>query len=169
ADAQLCQRAIAKVIRKLFSTQAKATRGCLDKIALGKLTGEPTAVCRGGAANGAAILPGDAKTALKIGKAVAKVAATATAKCSGTTLTELDACATDPDSLAGCAAAAGAEGVALATELVYGDVGPIVDPTALHCQRTIGLATGRYLTSLVKAMGGCLDRLNAGNLSGSGD
>jgi hypothetical protein len=168
-DAEPCQKAIANAIRKLFATQAKATRACLDKITLGKLAGEPTALCRGGAANGAAILPGDAKTALKIGKAVAKVAATATAKCAGTVLTELQACATDAGSLAQCTAAAGAEGVAVATDLAYGEVGPIVDPAALQCQKTIGQASGKYLASVVKAMGGCLDKLNAGKLSGSGD
>ena len=47
--------------------------------------------------------------------------------------------------------------------------GQPVDPAALHCQRTIGQAGGKYLATVVKAMGTCLDSLNAGKLTGSGE
>jgi hypothetical protein len=166
-DAAACQRAISAAIRKLFDVQGKATRGCLEKIARGRLAGDPTAVCRGGIANGVAVLPGDASTAAKIAKAAAKVAKTAMAKCAD--LTQLQACASDPASLAGCAQAAAADAASVLTDVGYGEVQPIVDPTALRCQRTIGKASGKLLSTVAKAMAGCLDRLNDAKLSGSAD
>src|SRR5262249_54652468 len=41
-----CQKAIAAASRKLLEVQVGAVRGCLDRIAAGKLSGDPTAVCR---------------------------------------------------------------------------------------------------------------------------
>jgi len=48
-------------------------------------------------------------------------------------------------------------------------VGPIVDPGALHCQKGIGQASGKFLASVIKTMATCLDHLNEGKLTGSGE
>jgi hypothetical protein len=164
ANAEACQKSVAKAALKLLATEEKATRGCLDKIAKGALVGEPTALCRGGVVNGVATLPGDASTASKIRKAVQKVAAAA-GKCDPLALSQIGTCANIP----GCVAVAAARSTVVVSSLAYGAVSAIADKTTLGCQKTIGAASGQYLAALTKAMSRCVNAVNAGDLTGPAD
>jgi len=166
-SAAACQKAIGKAARTLLAARAKAVETCLDLIASGKLAGDPTELCRGGTANGVAVPPSEPKTQLRVLKAEDKFAS-AVAKCSVSDLTQLQACADTSVGLATCTAAEAADAAALLSQVTHGTVRAQADPAAVACQKAIGKAGVKYLTSVVGAAQGCLDQINAGKLTGNG-
>lgn len=156
-----CQKAIGLASRALLKAQLSAEGKCLDRIAGGKLSGDPTALCRGVPPAGT---PADATTATRIAVAVAKFEAAVSGKCPDAVLAQLGACATTGSALTGCVAERAKEAAFELTSLVYGDVEPITDARALSCQKTLGKAAATEVTKVASALGGCLDKVNAGQL-----
>ncbi len=162
-----CQKAIGSASRKVLKVQATAVRTCLDRIASGKLTGDPTTLCRGTVnASGVAKLPTDTKTGEKVFKAALTFLDTAGKKCTPEALALLDACGNTPNALATCVLARSTGMIGTITTLLYGDVRPIADKDALTCQKSAGKGGTKQLVSIVTAMNGCLDGVNKGSLSG---
>ena len=163
-----CQKAIGSATRTFLKAQAAAVRSCLDKLAAGKLTGSATPLCRGTVSGGTATLPTDTNTGEAVFKAVLKLAATLTEKCTPAALVQLDTCGATPNALATCLAARTTTGISALTTLLYGDVKPITTKAALTCQKAAGKAATKQLVSIVTAMHGCLDSVNKGTLTGNG-
>src|SRR5262249_54071542 len=104
----------------------------------------------------------------RVPKPQARSAPAAAAKADAPALTQLQACAGTPVGLATCTAAQAAEAAALLSDVTYGTVHAQIDPTAVACQKAIGKAGVKYLTSVVVAAQSCLDQINAGKLTGNG-
>jgi hypothetical protein len=166
----LCQKTIGKSAVKLLKTQEKATRSCLDQIAKGKIVGDPTRLCRGGVSNaGTTILPAEPKAAKKIGKALQKLGTRIAIECGGGLLEQMAACASYEEDVEACVASTIQRGVTIVSSAGYGSVGTIADVVGRTCQQAIGKLGGKHLATITKAMTSCLDKLNAGDLMGSGD
>jgi hypothetical protein len=161
-DGAACQKAIGSASRGLLKVQLAAERKCLDRIAGGKLSGDPDVLCRGAAPNA----PTDPTTAAKIAKAVLKLETTLGAKCPDATVSELGTCGQTASELAGCLAVRASSAAFTLTSLLYGDVTSITDSAALSCQKSIGKAGTTELASIATAMQVCLDKMNAGAVSG---
>lgn len=161
-----CQKAAGKAAAVYLKKRTAAVTTCLGRIAAGRLSGEPSATCRGSFIGAVEVLPVDGRTATKLRKAAEKFADALGKKCSVPALAQLDACGSTLDDVAACARAAyGAGGNAIA-RLAFGDVQPAPDGPTRACQTGVGKASGGYLRSVVKSMQGCLDRLAAGEISG---
>src|SRR5262249_1357261 len=160
------QKAIGAAARELLKVQVGAVRSCLDRIAAGKLTGDPTVVCRGSVSGGVTTFPADATTLDKIVAANTKFQAGVAKKCAPGMLAQLDACGSTPAALATCVPARIRAAASAFTTLLYGDVAPIADKKVLACQKAIGKAGGTVLASFVLPTEACLDAIDTGKLSG---
>src|SRR5262249_39930544 len=155
-----CQKTIGHAARSLLKTQLAAERMCLDRIAGGKLSGDATTLCR--PPSGA---PADATTATKISRAVAKFQTAVLAKCPDSVVGQLHACGTTASALTTCVVAGVNDEAFQLMSLTYGDVVAIADHAALTCQKSLGKAAATEVTKVATAIGGCLDKVNAGQLS----
>jgi hypothetical protein len=163
AGAAACQKTIGRASRTLLKAQLSAEQKCLDRIAGGKLDGDPTALCRGLPTGPGT--PTDATTATKIANAIAKFRTAVTPKCPDATLAQLAACGTTASTLTACVAARANDAAFALTTLLYGQVAAITDGAALSCQKALGKSGATEVASFAAAMGGCLDKVNAGQLA----
>jgi hypothetical protein len=162
--AAACQKTIGHATRTLLKVQLAAERKCLDGIAAGKLTGDPTALCRG-LPTGPVNTPSDPTTATKITAAVTKFQTAVTAKCPDAVVAQLQACGTTASGLTTCVARGIQQAAFALTTQAYGDVVAITDAKALSCQKALGKAAATEITKLATAIDGCLDKVDAGQLS----
>jgi len=161
-----CQAAIGKATKAYVRSRQGAVRGCLNRIAQGRLTGDPTTVCRGTVTGGVETLPRDERTARRLERAAARLQAKIAATCTNPQVGSLEACADTVADLPGCIASASGQGIAASTIGAYGDVGPLAGAER-SCQQTAGAAATGYLKSVVGAMQACLNKWNAGRISGN--
>jgi sugar lactone lactonase YvrE len=171
AAANACQDAIGKGAQTLFKSYARALTSCLDRIASGKLAGDPDTVCRAqptfGGPGSPPGLPSDPATADKISDALAALEKSLGRKCTPTTLGQLQACGTTVAGLVTCLRRQAALAAIRMSEVAYGDVGRITDAKRLRCQKTIGRQAVNYTAVVGGAMRQCIDRVNDGKLTGS--
>ncbi|HXJ33291.1 MAG TPA: hypothetical protein VMS22_04560, partial [Candidatus Eisenbacteria bacterium] len=162
--ATACQKAIGSASRSLLKTVITAQRKCLDRIAGGKLTGDPNQLCRGALP---AVVPTDLATGTKITKAATKLQTTLTSKCPDATLAQLAACGNTGAALDACVLQRVGTAATTVTNLLYGTtLAAVAAPAALSCQKAIGKAGATEVVDFTKANDGCLDAINAGKLSG---
>jgi hypothetical protein len=164
AGAAACQKAIGSASRTLLKVHLSAQRKCLDQVAGGKLSGDANLLCRGALPS---LEPTDPTTAAKIAKARLKLQATLAGKCSDAILNQLAACGETASDLSECISVTVTGIAETVTTLLYGDVAAITDAPALACQKALGKAAATETASFAKAMDGCLDKVNTGDLSGN--
>lgn len=98
-----CQKKVGAVALKNLASAAGAMTSCLDKLAAGKLVGDPQEVCFGASTPGGLTLPTDksaAKAIVKLGTSEKSLAAS----CPGAAAASLSSCGVDAPTLAGCLA-----------------------------------------------------------------
>jgi 6-phosphogluconolactonase (cycloisomerase 2 family) len=160
-----CQKAVGKGIATYLKNRSKASQRCLDSLAKGDFAGEPKALCIGGGLADGDILPADAKAAKKADKARAKLRKTIDAGCA--TIADIEACGDDTDEAHACLSAAVGSAAEASLVRAYGSLGASTPASALACQKAMGGSTVKYLSAVVKATTGCLNRINDGSLAGN--
>jgi hypothetical protein len=168
--AAVCQKALGSASRSLLKTELSIERGCLDRVAAGKLAadpGNPVLTCRGldVTTPGTVVGPLEPKTAAKVAKAVTKFQTTLAAKCPDAVLAQLGApCGTAGAAWAQCVPVHTILAASEVTKLVYHDTA-IADPVALGCQKAIGKAAATEIASFATLIGGCLDKVTDPNVN----
>jgi hypothetical protein len=149
-----CQAGLAKAGIKYVKKDLKAVGECLGALHAGALSGDGAELCVGTATG----LPTHPKTATRIGRAQTKALALLESACSDSALGELDACAATLDGLAACFLAQHRQAVIDAVASQYGTVVPSDDRARRKCQKAIGGAAVRFLTSTLKGAQKCLTK-----------
>ncbi len=165
ADAQACQKSIAKAASLYTKKSLKAAQVCLKRLQAGTIAGEPIGLCAGSAAGS---VPGEAKAAAAFAKSAAKLRALIAAKCDDTTVAGLGLCAATEAGLEDCVLAAHHQGIVDAITGEYGALQPTADPDARRCQGAIGKSGAGLLNAYLKASDKCLNVRNANGTAGSG-
>src|SRR5262249_28376024 len=105
--------------------------------------------------------------ATKIAGAVTKFQTAVTAKCTDSVIAQLHACGKTASQLTSCVAARVQQATSALTTQAYGAVVAITDAVALSCQKALGKAATTEATKFATAIGGCLDKVDAGQISSS--
>jgi hypothetical protein len=130
---------------------------------MGTKSGDAATLCRGSFVANLEVLPEDATTAAKLAKAALKLTGKVSRACAVRDVGDLSTCAKMPmttGELVDCLLPAYGATANAAAAVEYGRVTAIAGTT--KCQKAVGKAGEKYLTSITKAMHACLDRVNAG-------
>jgi hypothetical protein len=156
-----CQPMARKAAVKYLTRRAEATVHCLNGIAGGSFSGEPTAYCRGYFVGDVEVLPLEKGTAHALRESAQNLTRAILLGCrdrGGSRQREVR----DPRDFARRVLRTLGESVNAATRIAYGNVRR-VDPSALRCQRGLGAASTRYLGTVVEAMQACLEKPEPGS------
>ena len=138
---------------------------------MGKKTGDAARLCGGVFVAATEVRATDAKTAGRIARAEEKLRSVLEKSYPAATLALLDTCASPPvtptvTSLGSGVVRVVGEATNGVSRLGYRPLARVVDRKERRCALTAGDAAAQYLAALLRAMGSCLDRVNAGALAG---
>ncbi len=173
ADAEKCQRAIAKESAKFLAARSKSLQKCEDK----KLTGSvsPGTVCSSEPKTMAALAKSSSKAKSGITKAccgrdrtcgnaddesLAAIGWGGTPTCPNFENGQAGNCnnaITDPGGIADCVICIGSAATDQLTRLLYGELNQAANSTIKKCQRTIGKETVKFYQAKAKALRKCWD------------